>query len=113
MATSLASHLAQLPIIGNMFEFPTVEALQAAYVEHLMASGKETNRSDAKWYAGSVTKYDPLFTVRGSYIDNYGYSTERDPILAASEAMRVKRYTDQGLPVPEFKGYLGGLYGRH
>ena len=113
MAHPLGSRFAQLPTIGNLFNFPTVEALQAAYVEHLLSTGKETNRTDARWVAGNETKYNPLVTVRGSYIEDFGFSTERDALLVANETHRAQRYIDKGLPVPEFKGYLGGLYGRH
>ncbi len=109
----LGTKFAQLPIIGNLFEFATVQALQDAYVQHLLNSGKETDKGDARWVAGNETKYNPLVTARGHFIEDFGYSTERDPILANCEAHRVARYESQGLPVPEFKGYLGGLYGKH
>ena len=111
--SALSSHYATLPTLGNLFEFPTVEALQAAYAQHLLSSGKETIASDARWVAAYETRYNPLVTVRGSFIEDFGFSTERDPILANCEAHRRARYESQGLPVPEFKGYLGGLYGTH
>ena len=91
MATSLAAHLASLPVLADMRVFPTVEALQAAYATHLLDTGKAATQGDANWEAQYNTKYDPMLTKRGSYIEDFGYSTERDPILAAAAALRVNR----------------------
>lgn len=69
-----------------MQSFPTERQLLDAYTEHLLATKEETVPGDASWRAGYELKYNPLYTNRGKFIPHFGYATDRDALLAASQA---------------------------